>query len=98
MRQIIVTTEKPVAITKVEQEWNPSTREWKDVEVVKESTEFEFYSTAEAKKFCNQHLDANPIGEIYSVKSNGDFECLGELKFKGSNAHTLSTRTTENYN
>lgn len=61
-------------------------------------TEFQFYSTESAKRFCNEHRDAQPQGCIYSVRSNGDWECLGELKIKGSNAHTMNTQTVENYN
>lgn len=42
----------------------------------------EFHSLASAKKAMKEH---NAKGTIYKYWSNGDFECLGEIKIKGNN-------------
>ena len=58
----------------------------------------EFYSLPTAKKAMKEH---NAKGFITAVRSNGDWEPMGEIKLKGSNASMLTgatKQTTSNYN
>lgn len=58
----------------------------------------EFYSLPAAKKAMKEH---NAKGFITAVRSNGDWEPMGEIKLKGSNASMLAgatKQTTNSYN
>lgn len=58
----------------------------------------EFYSLSAAKKAMKEH---NAKGFITVIRSNGDWEPMGEIKLKGSNASMLAgatRQTTCNYN
>lgn len=58
----------------------------------------DFYSLPAAKKAMKEH---NAKGFITVVRSNGDWEPMGEIKLKGSNASMLvgaTKQTTNNYN
>lgn len=58
----------------------------------------DFYSLTAAKKAMKEH---NANGFITAVRSNGDWEPMGEIKLKGCNASTLAgatKQTTDNYN
>ena len=58
----------------------------------------DFYSLPAAKKAMKEH---NAKGFITVVRSNGDWEPMGEIKLKGSNASMLAgatKQTTNNYN
>lgn len=58
----------------------------------------EFYSLPVAKKAMKEH---NAKGFITAVRSNGDWESIGEIKLKGSNASMLvgaTKQTISNYN
>ena len=58
----------------------------------------DFYSLPAAKKAMKEH---NAKGFITVVRSNGDWEPMGEIKLKGSNASMLAgatKQTTSNYN
>ena len=58
----------------------------------------DFYSLPAAKKAMKEH---NAKGFITVVRSNGDWEPIGEIKIKGSNASMLAgatKQTTSNYN
>ena len=58
----------------------------------------DFYSLLAAKKAMKDH---NAKGFITVVRSNGDWEPIGEIKLKGSNASMLAgatKQTTSNYN
>lgn len=58
----------------------------------------DFYNLSAAKKAMKEH---NAKGFITAVRSNGDWEPMGEIKLKGSNASMLAgatKQTTSNYN
>ena len=58
----------------------------------------EFYNLNEAKKAMKEH---KAKGFIISIRSNGDWEPVGEIKLKGNNASKLcgATKQTKlNYN
>lgn len=58
----------------------------------------DFYSLSAAKKAMKEH---NAKGFITAVRSNGDWEPMGEIKLKGSNASMLTgatKQTNSNYN
>ncbi len=58
----------------------------------------DFYNLAAAKKAMKEH---NAKGYITVVRSNGDWEPMGEIKLKGSNASILAGATKQticNYN
>ena len=52
----------------------------------------EFYNLSAAKKAMKEH---NAKGFITVVRSNGDWEPMGEIKLKGSNASMLVGETTQ---
>ena len=58
----------------------------------------DFYNLPAAKKAMKEH---NAKGFITVVRSNGNWEPMGEIKLKGSNASMLAgatKQTTYNYN
>ena len=55
----------------------------------------DFYNLPAAKKAMKEH---NAKGFITAVSSNGDWEPMGEIKLKGSNASMLAGATKQNTN
>lgn len=58
----------------------------------------DFYSLKSAKAALRQ--DSNAKGVIYKIFSNGDWECCGSIKLKGSNETFLANtrQQKESYN
>lgn len=93
MKTYTVYFSEPVALTYVDQRWNPTIKKWEEFENVVEQDIFTFHSLAPAKKLIKENLSKYKGSSITKIYANGDWEPCGEtentyealLRFKFNN-------------
>ena len=96
MKTYTVYFSEPVALTYVDQRWNPTIKKWEEFENVVEQDTFTFHSLAPAKKLIRENLSKYKGSSITKIYANGDWEPCGEIKLSGSNKTFMAnTRQTK---
>lgn len=98
MKEYYVKFSEPITYTQIKDVFNKDTHRWEEKEVICADSEFTFYNLTSAKKFIKEHIDKYVSSAIYKTYSNGDFECLGEIKISGHNRHFVANTRQKKVN
>ena len=96
MKTYTVYFSEPVALTYIDQRWNPTIKKWEEFENVVEQDIFTFHSLAPAKKRITKPARKYRGSSTTKIYANGDGEPCGEIKLSGSNKTFMAnTRQTK---